>query len=620
MRAMLAVLTLTAAAPATAATTTLSVHVDATEATRRLLHARLTVPASPGPLSLVYPRWIPGEHGPTGPITDVAGLRIEAGGRPLAWRRNPTDMNAFEVTVPEGAGTVHVAFDLLMAPPAEEGFSSGASASARLAVLNWNQLVVYPSGLAMRDVLLEPSLTVPAGWGAGTALQTVSRDGDRMAFARVTLETLVDSPVIIGAHHRRIAIGPPGGRPHFIEAAADSPEALVPPASLQAAWDQLVVEILSMFGATHYDSYRFLVALSDHVAHFGLEHHESSDNRVPERTWLEEDLRRSHATLLPHEFVHSWNAKYRRPADMMVPDFQKPVRTELLWVYEGLTQYLGQVLAARSGLWTQEDYRDKLALIAQWATDQTGRSWRPLADTGVTAQLLFEARRDWRTARRGTDFYDEGTLIWLDVDTLIREQSNGRKSLEDFLRRFHGAGSGPPEVKPYRREDLVRVLGEVQPYDWDAFFRRRAEEVAPEPPLQGIERAGWRLSWADTPSKLQKAYDGEDKLVNLSASIGLVVKEDGTVLDVVPGKPADRAGIGPRMKLAAVNGRRYTHDVMRAGVAATRQGTALELLVDNAGFLSSHTLAYSGGERYPRLERIEGKPDLLKEISSPKTK
>ncbi|HEY3176947.1 MAG TPA: M61 family peptidase [Candidatus Polarisedimenticolia bacterium] len=593
----------------------ITLDLDATEAPRKIYHARIVMPARPGPMTIYYPKWIPGEHGPTGPVTDLAGLRITAGGAPLPWRRDEVDMYAFHLEVPAGAASIEASLDFLSPPSTAKGFTSAASGTAQMATINWNQVLVYPAGQPARDLSVRASVTLPEGWKLGTALPVASRSGARTGFNPVSLETLVDSPVICGAFFREIPIGPPGGAPHFVEIAADSAAALEVKPETKAAWDRLVTEAWALFGARHYESYRFLLALSDGVAHFGLEHHESSDDRVQERTLLEADLLKAHATLLPHEYVHSWNAKYRRPADLITDDYQKPFRTGLLWVYEGLTQYLGQVLAARSGLWTPEEYRDKLALIAQWATDHAGRTWRPLGDTSVSAQLLFQAREDWTNWRRSTDFYDEGTLIWLEVDTLIREKSQGRRSLDDFCKRFHGAPGGAPRVVPYTFDDVVEALDAVARHDWRHLLMERQTSTTAAPPLAGIERSGWRLSWAPTPSALQSAYDKEAGQIDLTASIGILLKEDGTIEDIVPGKAADRAGVGPGMKLVAVNSRRWSAEVLRAAIAATKPGPApLELLIENGDYLRPHRLDYHEGEKYPRLEPIPGASDRLSGI------
>jgi len=594
--------------------------LDASEVTRRILHTRLLVPAEPGPLALVYPKWIPGEHGPTGPVTDTAGLRIRAGGRDIAWRRDELDMYTIRCNVPAGVAELEVSLDFLSPPSNIEGFSSAASATQKLATINWNQVLLYPAGQPAHEILVRASLTLPPEWKLGTALPVASQSGQVTKFSPVSLETLVDSPVIAGLHFREVPLAPSEKPAHFIEMAADSPEALELTTQQKAAYDRLVRETGVLFGARHYESYRFLLALSDDVAHFGLEHHESSDNRMPEQGLTDADLRKSRSTLLPHEFVHSWNGKYRRPADLIIPDYQQPMKTSLLWVYEGLTQYLGLMLTARSGLWTPEEYRERLAMIAEWAGNESGRTWRPLLDTAVSAQLLFEAREDWEAWRRGTDFYDEAVLIWLDADTLIRRETQGRKSLDDFCRRFHGGESGRVSVVPYTFDEVVEGLGAVLVHDWRSFLAERLNSTSAAAPLAGLQRSGWRLSYAATPSGLQKAYEKEQKRTNLSASIGAVLMQNGMIADIIPGKAADRAGLGPGMKVLAINSRRWPEhfalaaQILRAAVAATHGGQVLELLVQNGQFIREHRIDYREGDKYPSLERIPGEEDLLSEI------
>jgi predicted metalloprotease with PDZ domain len=621
-RRCLLALAILAAAPIAAEAQTskgppITLAFDATDAPRRILHATLTIPAQPGPLTLYYPKWIPGEHGPTGPVTDLAGLKITAAGKVIAWRRDDLDMYAIHCKVPAGADAVEVSLSFLT-PPGGSGFTSGGSCTPQLAVLSFNQVLLYPSGRPTRQIECRASLKLPAGWKLGTALPVRKQQGQTTEFETVSLDTLVDSPVLCGAHFREIALGPTSGPPHYLAMACDSAAGLQISPAMKENLDRLVVEAHKLFGSRHYRSYKFLLALSDNIAHFGLEHHESSDNRVPERMLLEDRMRKSTwAMLLPHEFVHSWNGKYRRPADMVTDDFQQPQKTRMLWVYEGLTQYLGYVLTARCGLWTPERFRDNLAGIAEWAQNQRGRTWRPLEDTATAAQLLFYARGDWSALRRSVDFYDEGVLLWLEIDTLIREKTKGKRSLDDFCRRFYGGEDGKPSLRPFTLNDLVADLNAVLEYDWKEHLRKRVAAPTPTPPLEGIERAGWKLTYSDKPSDLQQGNEGEQKLIDLSASVGLALKEDGTVIDVIPGKAAHKAGVGPGMKLIAVNGRRYSASLLREALAATKKGVKLELLLENGEFFRTYALEYAGGERYPRLERDAGRPDLLMAIVAP---
>lgn len=624
MRAELCLAGLVAAAAAAGgraeeARAPIALAVDLREAPRRIFHARLSIPVVPGPLTLLYPKWIPGEHGPTGPVVDLAGLRMTADGKALDWRRDPAEMTAFRLEVPAGADSVEVELDFLSAP-GEEGFSAGASASERLAVLNWNQVLLYPAGRPADQILFHPSVRLPDGWSAATALEPEREAAGAVVFQPVDLATLVDSPLIAGAHRRSEALAPDVAPEHRLEIVADSAEALELPSETLSAYHRLVREALAVFGASHYRRYRFLLALSDHVARFGLEHHESSDNRSYERALVDPRKRLLMAGLLPHELVHSWNGKYRRPADLVTGGFDRPFRTELLWVYEGLTSYLGDVLAARSGLLTPEQFREKLAMDAAEMDHRAGRAWRPLLDTAVAAQLLYRAREDGTSWRRDVDFYAESGLIWLEADVLIRERTNGARSLDDFCRLFFGGESGPPRVVPYAEEDLLAALARVLPFDWRGFFEARVKRLAPRAPLGGIEGAGWRLVYTEELPERLEAIEEVRKITDLTYSLGLVVEENGTVRDVVPGLPAAQAGVAPSMKLLAVNGRRWSKELLREAVRKARSDPApIELLMENGEFLRSFRVDEHGGERYPRLQRDPRRPDVLSRIIAPRT-
>jgi predicted metalloprotease with PDZ domain len=591
----------------------LRVQVDASDAPRHILHSRLQLAVRPGRLTLVYPKWIPGEHGPNGPITDVVSLQFAAEGKTLSWERDPEDMFAFHVEVPGGTTTLEAAFDLLM-PDASGPYTSGASASAKLVVVSWNQVVLYPRGTKASELTCGASLRLPEGWKFGTALAVASQALPQVQFSPVTLERLVDSPVIAGAHFKTFELTPGAQPAHFIDAAADSAAALeVKPETLRH-FTRLVAETGALFGARHYESYHFLVSLSDHVTHFGLEHHESSDDRVAERSLVNEDRKKMLAGLLPHEMTHSWNGKYRRPAGLATATYQEPMKGELLWVYEGLTQYLGEILTARSGLQSPEEYREVLAITAATMDLQAGRSWRPLADTAVDAQHLYEARADWAAWRRGVDFYPESSLLWLEADTLIRKLTQGKKSLDDFCRAFFGGASGAPAVVPYTFDDVVAALAKVAPYDWAGFWKTRVETIQPRAPQGGIEASGWKLVYTAALPDQTRAADEANGTTDERYAIGILVRGEGEIPDVIPTLAAAKAGVPPGSRLVAVNGRRYSRDVLRDAIRASASGGTLELLVEQGGFYTTYRLDYTGGLRYPRLEREASKPDVLSTI------
>jgi predicted metalloprotease with PDZ domain len=602
------------AASVALAETPITLEVDAREAPRKIFHAKLSIPVRTGPLTLLYPKWMPGEHSPTGPIADLAGLKMSAGGRPVPWRRDPIDMYAFHVEVPAGADVLEVSLDFLS--PAGSGiFTSGSSATDQLALISWNQVLLYPEGSVPDEIPYAASLRLPPGWKYASSLTTLHEGAEPIGFAPVSLTMLVDSPVLAGIHFRTVTLTE-GPIPHRIQIAADSEAALAMPPEEIARYRNLVAETGALFGARHYRHYDFLLTLSDHVAHFGLEHHESSDDRTEERSLVDEDDRRQMAGLLPHEMAHSWNGKYRRPAGLQPGHFQEPMRGDLLWVYEGLTEYLGQVLTARSGLLTPEQYRESLAMTAAAMDSQKGRSWRPLVDTAVAAQVLFQSRSDWAAWRRGTDFYEESELLWLEADTIIRHESTSRHTLDDFCRLFHGGQTGPPKVVPYSFEDVLAGLNQVVPYDWKTFWTSHLDATTPRAPLDGIAASGWRLAYGPEPTEMQRSAEAARKELDARYSIGIIVEDDGDISDVIPDSPAARAGVGPGVKIVAVNGRRYTRDVLRDALKASGK-QPIELLVENGDFFRSHRLEYVGGERYPRLERDESKPDVLSQIVRP---
>jgi predicted metalloprotease with PDZ domain len=600
----------------------IKLQVDASHAPEKILHATEQIPVASGSLTLAFPEWIPGEHGPTGPITDLTGLQFYAKGQRLTWRRDLVEMYSIHLTVPEGTSMLEARLDMVMpAPP--EGFSSGASATTQLDLLSWNQVVLYPytAGKNTDDILVTPTLKLPAGWRYDTPLQVAGEGGNEVTFQTVSLTTLVDSPVLAGAHFRRIPLTPDGPIQHYVDIAADSDAALQALPDLVNSYKRLVAETGALFGARHYREYHFLVTLSDHTAHFGLEHHESSDDRVAERTLIDDDMRWLAGSLLPHEMTHSWNGKYRRPEGLATPNYQEPMKGDLLWVYEGLTQYWGDVLAARSGLWTRQQFLDEAAETAAALNNTPGRSWRPLQDTADAAQILYGAPSEFESWRRGVDYYPEGFLIWLEADTVIRQQTGGLKSLNDFSRIFHGGSNTPPKVVKYNFDDVVATLNQVAPYDWRKFLRDRLDTYGPGAPLGGILNSGWKLAYTDEPSEFTKAMEKTRDVVDARFSIGLSFDDKGGIHDVIVNSPAWNARIAPGTTLVAVNGRKYTPDVLHDALKAGKdRGPKLELLVVSGDFYKTYALDYHGGERFAHLVREETKPDMLSDIIKPVAK
>lgn len=609
MRRSLAVVALTfacLAAPAAFSqpSQAITLRVDATDVPKKLLHVEEVLPVHAGALTLYYPKWIPGEHGPDGPVSNLTGLKFTADGKIIPWTRDLLDVWTFHVDVPQGASALHVAYDYIE--------SAGYSATDKLLALEWNEVVLYPSGRTSDQITYDASLKLPEGWKFGTALPVEREQGRELTFKPISLELLVDSPVISGEFYRSIDLTPPGEPIHHeLDMVADSAAALNMSPEIQKGLTNVVAESGKLFGARHYRDYHFLLTLSDHVAHFGLEHHESNDSRLPERTLLEPSAGFSVGGLLPHEFVHSWNGKFRRPADLTTPDFEKPMETDLLWVYEGLTDYLGPMLAARSALWTPEQYHQYLASIAaELGPGRPGRTWRPLLDTAVGEPEMRPAR-GWVDWVRSTDYYDEGDLLWLEVATILHNQTNGAKTIDDFCHMFHGGPNNGPQVKTYTLEQVVDALNSIAPYDWAGFFHQRLTSTSPEPPLGGIENGGWKLTWNAEPMKLP----GRRANVSEEYSLGLSLAADGTVSESIVGSPAFKAGIGSGMKVVGVNGRLYTHDLLEDAIKSN-QPISLLTVVDD--YYKTFTIDFHGGPRFPHLSRDESIPDLLDQLIKPR--
>jgi len=593
--------------------------VDLREAPRHIFHAKLTLPVHPGKLTLVYPKWIPGEHSPIGPIVDLVGLKISAGGKEIAWRRDDVDMFAFDLDVPAGMDTIVASYDYV-SPAEASGSRERPSSTEKLAILNWYMVTLYPKGPKTDDLIYTATLRLPAGWKYGTALPVAKDSAEGIEFAPATLTTVIDSPVITGVYLRDFDLSPGQTPPHFVHAVADGPGPLEATAGEVQHLRQLVAETGALWGARHYRRYDFLLTLSDHMPQDGVEHHESSDNRSEEAFFLEPELFET-SDLLAHEFTHSWNGKYRRPVGLATPDYQVPMKGDLLWVYEGLTQYYGVMLSARSGITPPGIFRESLAENAAYLNnDRPGRTWRNLQDTAIAAQILYSTSAEWSSWRRGVDYYDEGTLIWLEADTIIRKESGGRKSLDDFCRKFAGGENTGPKLIPYTFEDIVVTMNAVAPHDWRSFFTERLNSHGPGAPLGGIENSGWRLVFNDTPNETGRIGELASQEFDVLYSIGFVVHgsggEDGDkLLDVIPGAPAANAGLAPGMHLIAVNGRKWSPEILRDAIKKAKTDAApIELLASNGDFYQTYRVDYHGGERYPHLEQVSGKTDVLSEI------
>ncbi|MEO9263485.1 MAG: M61 family peptidase, partial [Candidatus Baltobacteraceae bacterium] len=582
--------------------------LDAREASRGIMYSHMTIPVAPGPFTLVYPKWIPGEHGPTGPLNDLAAIRISGGGHTLQWRRDKVDLYAFHVDVPPGVSTLDVDVDVLLNAPGD------VMSTGNVAIVNWNRDVLYQSNTDSHDDYVVAAILLPPEWGYASALPGQKRTGDRVDFAAATLATLVDSPLDTGRYFKHIVLWTNGAATQYLDAFADHPQDLDFPAKLVTAYKHMTPQALALYGARHWNDYHSLLTLSDAIGFQGIEHHESSDDRAPADFMTDETEQLSSGDLLTHEFSHSWNGKYRRPDDLKTPNFQVPMQTDLLWVYEGMNQYLGDLLSFRSGIREPKKYPEYLASIFAEMDSEPGRATEPLIDTTTAAPYLYTASGDYPSIRRTSgDFYTEGELIWLDVDTTMREQTGGKKSLDDFLHLF----AGPPDTGPitvtYSRDQVEALLHGVVPYDWHQFFQTRVYEVAPRAPQDELARAGYKLVYNATPNEFITA--GDEKATNAWYSLGVNLRHDGTISDVRSGSPAWKAGLSPGMEVSAIDGQAYSSEVLTFALKQGQAGSApVELLTKHGDWFKTYQVIVRGGPKYPHLVRLPGAPDMLAKI------
>ena len=591
--------------------------VDASDFERRIIHVHETVSGLAGDSILLYPQWLPGNHGPTGPIDRVAGLRIRAGDREIDWRRDPVHVYALRLRVPPGTDRLEIDFDYLSPTSRDIG---ALEFSRENLIFDWNTVVLYPAGYYVRQIPVTASLTLASNWTLGTALETEAVADNRTTFRRTDLETLIDSPVYAGRYGARFDLDPDGKTRVTLNVFADRPDHLVVSPAQLDAHRALVQQAYRLYRSHHYAHYDFLYSLSDGVQHKGLEHHQSSENGAPPALFTDWDATAADRDLLAHEYTHSWNGKFRRPADLWTPNYNVPMQDSLLWVDEGQTEYWGHVLAARSGLRTPQQTLDQLALFAAYYEHQAGRSWRPLQDTTNDAILIYHRPQAWRDYQRYMDYYTESALIWLDADTLIRERSKGTRSLDDFAGSFFGVDDGVRTVNTYTFNDVVRALNQVLPYDWATFLRERLDTTGKPAPLDGLTRGGYRLVYTDTPSPYQKAHDAAGKVQNLAYSLGLVLNsKDGSVESCLWNSPAFKAGLAQGSRVVAVNGIPYSPEVLEFAIRAAQKTHApIELIVRAADHYRTTTIAYDGGLRYPHLERTSTTPALVDSILAPR--
>ena len=595
---------------------TLKLAVDVTDTDRHIFTVHETIPVQKsGDFILLYPAWVPGDHSATNPLSDIADIIVKSGDKIIPWVRDTVEMHAFHVNVPEGTTTLDVSFQYL-SPPSTEGFRSRAEITPEMVDLAWNTVLLYPAGVFSRDITFVPTLALPKGWKYGTALETDQATDGSITFKPTTLNTLVDSPLYAGKYFSRLDLAPGAATPVHLNIVADRPEDLAITPDQLAKHRALVQQAVKLYGAQHYNHYDFLLALSDQLGGIGLEHHRSSENGVDRDYFTDWDGTVADRDLLPHEYTHSWNGKFRRPADLWAPNFNVPERDSLLWVYEGQTQFWGQVLAARSGLWSHQDVLDAIAFDAASMQAEVGRIWRPLQDT--TNDPIINERRPqpWRSWERSEDYYTEGLLIWLDADSLIRETTHGQKSMNDFAHAFFSMDDGSFTTLPYTFDDVVKALNGVMPYDWAGFLRTRLDRTVAEPPLDGITRGGYKLVFTDKQSAFSKSVETRRKGHDFTYSVGLSIGSGGSVTNVIWNSPAFHAGLVRGSKIIAVNGISYEDamDLTAAIKLAKTSKAPIELLVQDDRHFRTLQIDYHDGLRYPHLERVANKPALLDDL------
>ncbi len=594
---------------------TIDLAVDLTDLAHRVFRVHEELPVTPGPLTLLYPQWLPGNHAPTGPLPALAGLVIRANGERIEWRRDRIDRYAFHVEVPAGVSRLSV--DFQFASPTERS-QGRIVATPEILGLQWNTVLLYPAGHDASAITFAPKVTLPVGWRFATSLDDTRTTGASTVFQPVALDRLVDSPLYAGKYFRRFDLDPGAERPVHLNVFADAAHLLDAKPEILEPHRKLVEQAGRLFGAGHYPRYEFLLALSDRFSGIGLEHLASSENATFPK-YLVDAGRFVGRDLLAHEYTHSWNGKFRRPAGLATPNFNVPMQSDLLWVYEGQTQYWGYVLAARAGMLNAAQVRDALAIVAATYDHREGRAWRSLGDTTAQPAISYRQPLAWPDWQRSRDYYSEGQLIWLDVDTRIRELSRGRRSLDDFARRFFGV-QGDRVPVTYAFDDVVAALEAVQPGGWAGFLHERIDGHGPGAPLDGLARSGWKLVYADEPTAYQRDDMKRHRIVDFDYSLGFSVSTETDRFDrVLWDSPAFEAGIASGMTLVAVNGIDWNEDELNAAVvAAQKDGVPIDLLVRDLDHYETLRIDYREGLRYPRLERVEGTPDRLADILAPR--
>jgi predicted metalloprotease with PDZ domain len=593
---------------------TIQLTVDASDVTRGIfnVHEHVPVPAA-GDFVLLYPKWLPGHHSPSGQINKIAGVRFTAGGRDLPWVRDTLDVYAFHVNVPQGVAAIDVDFQYLSPTAGNQG---RVVMTPDMSSIEWIANSLYPAGYYTRDIPVQASVIVPSGWHVATALRPSSQTATRVDYPLTNYQILTDSPLIAGAHYRAFPLSPDV----TLDVIADNEAELAAKPEMIAAHQRLVQQAVKAFGAQHYDHYDFLLTISDYLGGQGLEHHRSSEDGTERGYFTDWDNKLVDRNLLPHEFSHSWDGKFRRAADLWTPDFRTPMQDTMLWVYEGQTQFWGYVLGARSGMLSKQDTLDAIAATAATYSEGTpGRKWRPLIDTTNDPIIAQRAPQPWRSWQRSEDYYSEGELMWMDVDRIIRQQSGGKRSIDDFAKAFFGVRDRDWGELTYTLDDIVRTLNQVQPYDWRGYLQRRVYDIAPEAPLEGITQGGYRLVYTAEPTKWITSLEKGRKFIELTYSGGFTVGNDGKVGSVLWGSPAFNAGVTIGTEIIAVNGRKFDGDAIKNAIkAAAGNGPAPELLIHSGDVYRTVRLDWHGGLRYPRLQKVGTAQGTLDALLAPR--
>ncbi len=611
---------------------TLRLIVDANDLPRRLVHSRIEVPCRPGKLALWYPKWVPGTHSPCGPVQDVAGLRIETpDGKPVPWHRDETDVYRVQCEVPAGVNSVTVRLDVICSKPAVDAAGYLTYGNESVAIINWATCLMYPEGPSADETRVDLTVRMPQKWnfacalkddgtptGPGVMISGFHGGSKSVHFREVSLTELADNPMIAGEHVHKIPLDTGPYPPAFLDLVSESPTAIEASPQVVAIYSRVVQQAGAMFGTCHYPAFHFLVTCSDDLGYLGLEHLACSINGVHERDMLEPArLRGWVGNLLPHEYVHSWCGKFRRPAGMCTPNFQTPQKTRLLWVYEGLAEYLGEVLMVRSGMIDLSEYRRMLTGTIDSLSHREGRRWRSLEDTAIASHLLRGGSPNWSELRRGQDYYFEGALIWLEADVIIREKTQGKKSLDDFCRKFLGMGPTDAKVAPYELADVVKALNDVCPNDWEAYLKQRTEMPLDALPLEVVERCGYRIRYSKRAPGASGRITRGGGGASARDSLGLSFDGEGKVADVIPGMIGDKAGLGPGMKVIGVNGKVFNAQRLNDALAESVTRKKIEFLLIQGEHFRTVVLDYADGPRYLELVRDNTKPDRLAEILKP---